>query len=369
MGGDGGSIRRRSDVVKVKRRAIQENDPAVAQRERWMTCALSAKPLEQPVVTCGLGYLYNREAVCLYLANLLSGSQQPIPQFGHVKTLRDVFACNLFYSAGQKQQQQPQPEDAAEVRAFSCPISGIDASGKYPFVRITGCGCVVSQKAVDSVAGGNPAEEQAKEAEPAANDPGASPPASSTVQVMTCIACGKATNPHEGAEFSEKEVEGVPVEAVAQIRGSIPTKAPMTPLNAPPEVVDGLRTELAARADKFQQARAQLKALKKSHKKSAKRKHVESVGVAEADSPRDAPASAMGPEELARRKDRKKLKAAAANGRPPVLSLAAKLALEAEQAARAKMSDNIRSMFMSEEKRQEAPNFASTAMQSPMSRL
>lgn len=66
MGNDGGSIARRDELVKVKvGKPVQE--AARQRRARWSTCALSKKPLKQPVVADGLGRMYNKEALVNWL--------------------------------------------------------------------------------------------------------------------------------------------------------------------------------------------------------------------------------------------------------------------------------------------------------------
>ena len=88
MGLDGGTIISRSDILRGQswdvanadrgastssrggqlsagkvhtgRRRV---DPAERRRARWSHCALSGEPLREPIVCCGLGRLYNREAL------------------------------------------------------------------------------------------------------------------------------------------------------------------------------------------------------------------------------------------------------------------------------------------------------------------
>lgn len=364
MGGDGGSIRRRSDMVHVKKRGARLEDPAVVQRGRWTTCALSAKPLQHPVVACELGFLYNREAVCEYLANLLQGAQQPIPQFAHLKSLRDVFPCVLYYAGGASAADAATSAAAAaaasedEARVFSCPVSGVDGNGRYAFVRVTGCGCVIAQKAVDSVAGASRQQVQEKQEE-IKEDRAAG---------ATCIACGKLQDLQEAAVFSEKELADLDPEQLNQVRATLPPKASLTPLNAAVEVVEALREASGVRQVALQRAKAQLKSLRKAQKKSNKRKQQDELATGdEAAAPEDG--SEATPDRDQRRKKKKQKQAAARPVAPAALSQTAKLAREAEQTARAKLSDNLKSLFMSEEKRREAPSFISTRMQSPMSQL
>ncbi|CAO3695882.1 unnamed protein product [Rhizopus microsporus] len=58
MGNDGGSFQDARDV-KI--------NPDLERIAAWLHCALSKLPLEQPVVSCGLGKLYNQNAIIEYL--------------------------------------------------------------------------------------------------------------------------------------------------------------------------------------------------------------------------------------------------------------------------------------------------------------
>lgn len=54
MGGDGGSIPRRVELVRSKQK--KENVGKVAvDAAKWKHCALSQQPLRQPIVACQLG--------------------------------------------------------------------------------------------------------------------------------------------------------------------------------------------------------------------------------------------------------------------------------------------------------------------------
>lgn len=65
MGADGGSIPDRRDLVRTKGKA-EKTDKAL-QRERFLYCALSKKPLAKPIVADPLGKLYNKDAILEYL--------------------------------------------------------------------------------------------------------------------------------------------------------------------------------------------------------------------------------------------------------------------------------------------------------------
>ncbi|KAL5369018.1 hypothetical protein CPHLJ_4g1281 [Cryptosporidium parvum] len=103
MGGDGGSIPKRADVVKTKgygfkrnlggmgympnaqvKLTNEENSTKLKMHERWTKCYLTNEPLNPPVVICNKGFLYNKEAVI----NKLLSKSKTAP---HIKKLSDVF--------------------------------------------------------------------------------------------------------------------------------------------------------------------------------------------------------------------------------------------------------------------------------------
>ncbi|KAJ1613224.1 hypothetical protein OIY81_1055 [Cryptosporidium canis] len=103
MGGDGGSIPKRGDVVKTKgygfkrnlggmgympnaqvKLTNEETSTKLKLHERWTKCYLSNEPLNPPVVTCAHGLLYNKEAVI----NKLLNKSKVAP---HIKNLSSVY--------------------------------------------------------------------------------------------------------------------------------------------------------------------------------------------------------------------------------------------------------------------------------------
>ena len=60
MGNDGGSIPKRSEVVKQKRNEV-EVDKQAKNFAKSSLCAMSKEPLRAPVVVCKRGLLYNKE--------------------------------------------------------------------------------------------------------------------------------------------------------------------------------------------------------------------------------------------------------------------------------------------------------------------
>ena len=82
MGNDGGSIPKRSEVVKKKRNTV-EADKQAKNFAKSSLCAMSKEPLRAPIVACKRGLLYNKEHL---IKRLL---EKNVPrEFRHITKLR-----------------------------------------------------------------------------------------------------------------------------------------------------------------------------------------------------------------------------------------------------------------------------------------
>ncbi|KAL4069059.1 DUF602-domain-containing protein [Scleroderma citrinum] len=141
MGNDGGSIPDRRDLVKNKPKAEQA-DKANQIRALWLFCALSKRPLQEPVVSCALGKLYNKDALIEFLLDKSAyGDGEEI--CGHIRSLKDAKTLKLT------PRSLPSPD--ADVSKFVCPFNLKEMNGAYPFVYIYTCGCVFSQSGFRTV--------------------------------------------------------------------------------------------------------------------------------------------------------------------------------------------------------------------------
>jgi hypothetical protein len=146
MGNDGGSIPDRRDLVKNKPKAEQA-DKANQVRARWLFCALSKRLLQEPVVSCGLGKLYNKDAIIEYLLDKSAyGDGEEI--CGHIRSLKDVKTLKLT-----PRSTPTSPSDASELAQFVCPLNVKEMNGAQPFIYIRSCGCVFSQSGFRTVLG------------------------------------------------------------------------------------------------------------------------------------------------------------------------------------------------------------------------
>lgn len=151
MGCDGGSIPKRDELVKQKQRKAKV-DQNILNRVHWFSCALSKKPLSSPVVSCGLGKLYNRDAILEFLLDRTAyGDGDLICK--HIKSLKDVVTLQLELnpSFSEAQSASLTNHDQEPVSRYICPITMKEMSGKYRFVYLDTCGCVMSEQAMKEV--------------------------------------------------------------------------------------------------------------------------------------------------------------------------------------------------------------------------
>ncbi|GAA5933229.1 replication termination factor 2 [Sporobolomyces koalae] len=164
MGNDGGSIPKRDDLVKTKKKRSRDDDKD-SIRQRWAFCALSKEPLREPVVSCPLGKLYNKEAVISYLLNPPTASEHsPFGSDGllvasHIRSLKDVRTLRLTPNPHFTDDSNRTESEPTTVRAgmgveptrpapFVCPISLREMNGSVKFMYRQPCGCVVSEAAL-----------------------------------------------------------------------------------------------------------------------------------------------------------------------------------------------------------------------------
>ncbi|KAG6868193.1 hypothetical protein C0993_006406 [Termitomyces sp. T159_Od127] len=123
MGNDGGSIPDRRDLVRSKPK----------------------RKLEEPVVSCALGKLYNKDTIIEYLLDKTAyGDGETI--CGHIRSLKDIKKLNLAPNSS----RAPMP-DGSERPQFICPLTLREMNGLVPFVYLSTCGCVFSQAGLKTV--------------------------------------------------------------------------------------------------------------------------------------------------------------------------------------------------------------------------
>lgn len=138
MGNDGGSIPKRSEVVKTKKRDEKASVHLVAKAKSGL-CSLTKDPLRRPVGVCKLGFLYNREEV---IKKLLEKTMPTA--FRHIRKLKDVKEvkanCTINKESDSNHSQQ--------YVQIVCPLTQIDFTGFNGFYAVWDCGCILSEDAI-----------------------------------------------------------------------------------------------------------------------------------------------------------------------------------------------------------------------------
>ena len=129
MGCDGGTIPRRDELVRMKKKPEQV-EKNYELNAKWFHCALSQAELQEPVVCCELGNLYNKEAVLEYLIDKSSVTSDVA---NHIRSLKDVKELNLTYNPAFEQKSMEQADSYLDFQAsrFICPVVGIEMNGRY----------------------------------------------------------------------------------------------------------------------------------------------------------------------------------------------------------------------------------------------
>ena len=147
MGCDGGTIPRRDELVRTKKKGEQKDKDSV-RKFKWHSCSISQSKLEKPIVACELGSLYSKSSV---LEVLLDKSSKPALA-EHIKGLKDVKVLNLTENSAAS--VVPSKGDIyldTDSAQYVCPVVGLEMNGKYRFVFLWSCGCVFSERAIKMV--------------------------------------------------------------------------------------------------------------------------------------------------------------------------------------------------------------------------
>ncbi|XP_026320084.1 protein RTF2 homolog [Hyposmocoma kahamanoa] len=146
MGCDGGTIPRRDELVRMKKKPEQKDKDA-ERSFKWRNCALSQQPLQEPVVACGLGRLYSKSSV---LESLLDKETKP-ESINHIKNLKDIKDLKLTKNPAYKVTEHTEGAFGDGSAPYICPISGLEMTGKFRFVFLWSCGCVLAERALKEV--------------------------------------------------------------------------------------------------------------------------------------------------------------------------------------------------------------------------
>lgn len=161
MGCDGGTIPKRNEIVKNKRKD-EARDKDADLLAKWQYCSLSGLKLEKPIVACKVGKLYNKTEVIKHLLER-SAANKSKSSGGSSSKLEDdpiYWIRNMSDIRELKLKEKDSTKAAtgsSSTRAdqqsleFVCPISGLEVGGKYKFYYLFTCGCVFSERALRQV--------------------------------------------------------------------------------------------------------------------------------------------------------------------------------------------------------------------------
>ena len=150
-GGDGGTTanQRAFNEQHGKVKKVVVRDLSDEQRARWLHCAASGLPLNEPIVACELGYIFNKEEVMKQLLTKMLHSN-----FSHIRKMKDLFEIKLAKSPDlDPSKSHAETTSNTQTTRFECPITHRPTNGKTPFVAIKPCGHVLSEQCIKQVGG------------------------------------------------------------------------------------------------------------------------------------------------------------------------------------------------------------------------
>mmetsp|Transcript_6620 Transcript_6620/g.11103 ORF Transcript_6620/g.11103 Transcript_6620/m.11103 type:complete len:320 (+) Transcript_6620:82-1041(+) len=143
MGGDGGVIATKRAFVRGAKSDDKDQEQKSLKHHQVMrtrTCALSSELLQEPIVCCELGNLYNKEAV---LQALL---EKKLPSsFSHIRGLKDLKTLVLCLNPNFSHNDEVEGEMRAR---YSCPVTKMEFNSNHPFIVIWTTGHMLSEKIV-----------------------------------------------------------------------------------------------------------------------------------------------------------------------------------------------------------------------------
>lgn len=152
MGCDGGTIPKRDELVRTKKKPEQK-DKTADLVAKWKHCAITQEPLRQPIMACELGRLYNKEAVLEFLID--RSKFECAPSFEHLKGLKDLKQLNLTDNPSYDKSGAKKGDAYIDMQdsKYICPVVGLEMNGRYKFCFLWNCGCVLSERALKEIKG------------------------------------------------------------------------------------------------------------------------------------------------------------------------------------------------------------------------
>lgn len=148
MGCDGGTIPRRDELVRTKKKPIK-NQKDIEKAAKWNNCHITQQPLQKPIVADLLGNVYNKESIIEYL--LEKSKYEAGPE--HIKGLKDVKELSLVSNPSYISNKQENADESAVLTKsqYICPVTGLELNGSFKFYYLFNCGCVFSERAYKTI--------------------------------------------------------------------------------------------------------------------------------------------------------------------------------------------------------------------------
>lgn len=162
MGADGGSIPKRADLVRTRKRPVQEEP--TNKVDAWKYCHLSRQPLTAPIVACSQGRLYNKEAILKHLLLRAAGELTPeMDSLAHIRGLRDLCTLRLTPNPAYQRLTTGTTVRIGErvdeaTSPFLCPVTRKEINGNFCFGYLNPCGCVLAAVALTKLRAVSPME-------------------------------------------------------------------------------------------------------------------------------------------------------------------------------------------------------------------
>ncbi|KAK0426383.1 hypothetical protein QR680_009682 [Steinernema hermaphroditum] len=149
MGADGGTIPKRCELVRNKKKA-EKVDKNVTNASKWRMCQLSQSPLQKHIIACRFGRLYNKEAI---LEGLINKTLNQNELTRHIKSRKDFKELKLTKNPAFKGDGVNSDESYVDHNEtpYVCPVTAVGMNGTNVFTVNWECGCVVSEKAIKEV--------------------------------------------------------------------------------------------------------------------------------------------------------------------------------------------------------------------------
>ena len=147
MGCDGGTIPRRDEMVRMKKKP-EKVDKEFELNAKWFHCAITQQELQSPIVSCELGNIYNKESVLEYLLDKSSASTDTAK---HIRNLKDVKELKLTANPALESKDQASSHSDTQVSRYICPVVGVEMNGRHKFCYLWNCGCVFSERALKEI--------------------------------------------------------------------------------------------------------------------------------------------------------------------------------------------------------------------------